>query len=81
MLLLCPDHKQSQDVLSYFQPRRKREGSSSEGEEEGGGEGVLAELPVEGLKRRCRGGVAGTHRERGRGRGASSRGKAGGQKK
>lgn len=65
---------QSLDVMSYFQPQQKREGSSSEGEE---GEGMLADLPVEGLKRRCQGGVAGNGVGRGRGKGKST---GGGQK-
>ena len=81
MMLLCPDHKQSHDVLSYFQPQRKGEGSSSEGEGEEGEGGMLAKLPVEGLKRKCRGGAGGTHRERGRGRGTSNGEKSGGKKK
>lgn len=76
LMLLDPDQKQSRDVMTYFQPQQKGEGSSSEGE---GGGGGLAELPVEGLKRRHRGGVAST--EQGRGRGRLTRRKAGGEKK
>lgn len=72
-MLLDPDRKQSRDVLSYFQPQQKREGSSSEGEEGEGG--MLAELPVEGLKHRRRGGVAGTGPGRGKGRGKSTGGR------
>ena len=70
MLLLDPSREQSQDILTYFVPPRKREGSSSEGEGEGGG--GLAELPMEGLKRRRKGGVAGKNRTKGR----STKGKA-----
>lgn len=80
-MLLDPNCKPSQDVLAYFIPPRKRERSSSDGEEEGEGgvNGGLAELPVEGLKRRRRGGVASTGQ--GGRKGKSNRRKGGNEKR
>ena len=82
MMLLDPSRKPSQDVLAYFLPQGKREGSSSDGEEEegeGGANGGLAELPVEGLKRRRKGGgVAGTGQSK---KGRSTRRKGGNDKR
>ena len=74
MLLLDPGHKQSLDVLSYFLPPRKRESSNSNGEGEGG-DGPLADLPVDELKRR-RGGRGVRGREK-----STARGKSGTRKK
>ena len=70
-MLLDPDRSRSQDVLTYFQPLQKKQSSSSSSSSDGDGEsnGVLEDLPVEGLKRRRRGGVAT------RGRGSSTQGR------
>ena len=80
-MLLDPSHKQSPDILSYFTQSHKRRGpSGSEGEGEGE-EGVLGELPVEGLKRRRRGGRGGRGGGGRGGRERPARGKGGGEKK
>ena len=72
-------HKQSPDILSYFTQSHKRRGASgSEGE---GEEGVLGELPVEGLKQRRRGGRGGRGGGGQGGRERPARGKGGGDKK
>ena len=78
MLLLEPSRQQSLDVLSYFLPSHGG-GGGREGEGEcESGEEVLAELPVEGLKRRRRArgavGVRGSRRGRER---LASRGRCG----